>query len=85
MVTTGLPNVVFKLSFITHLIRRSRFESKIIKKIVSFTTVNSVRGDPLRKLLLIVSYQFVRKVKSQPETRIQPTLLAVGPEWRAVF
>jgi hypothetical protein len=28
-------------------------------------TVNSVRGDPLRKLLLIVSYHFVGKAKSQ--------------------
>jgi hypothetical protein len=29
-------------------------------------TVNLVRSDPLRKLLLIVSYHFVRKAKLQP-------------------
>ena len=41
---------------------------KNITEIYPITTVNSVRGDPLRKLLLIVSYHFVRKVEYEPIT-----------------
>ena len=50
-------------------------------------TVKSVRGDPLRKLSLIISHHFVRKTKSQPikdaysAKAIRNSLLAVGPEW----
>jgi hypothetical protein len=40
-----------------------------------------VRGDLLRELLLIVSYHFVRKAKSQPIRDAYPTnAMAVGPE-----
>jgi hypothetical protein len=48
-------------------------------------TINSVRGDPGYKLLLIVSYHFVRKAESEPiRDAYYSTLLAVSPEWTVV-
>jgi hypothetical protein len=44
-------------------------------------TINSVCGDPGYELLLIVSYHFLRKAKSEPiRDAYYSTLIAVGPE-----
>jgi hypothetical protein len=49
---------------------------------ISRDTIHSVRGDAGYKLLLIVSYHFVRKAKSESiRDAYSSTLLAVSPEW----